>query len=252
MKPVGTLTVASFLVICQVIPLSARDLSDAIREGDQLWEGRADPAKAQASIDAYMKALKVNPDHYEASWKVARSCFYLGDSLPETDALKERHRALGEKGMEYATRAIEAQPQGIEGHYYYALSLAEYSIGISIVKALLKGLAPDYQSHLEKVLSINRAYDYGGPLRALGRYWYRLPWPKRDLKKSIAYLEEARAIAPFSVRGHVYLAESYLKKGEKEAAREALDKALTSASQGLEVDAERWQQRARELLDEHF
>ena len=186
-----------------------------MHEGDLLWAERADPDKAQASIEAYMNVLAVDPGHYEACWKIARSYFYLGDRLPETDELKDRHKELGEQGMSYATRALKVNPEGIEGHYYYALSLAQYSIGISIVKALLKGLGPDYERHLDKVLAINREYDYAGPLRAMGRYWYRLPWPKRDLKKSIDYLEQSVEAAPQSIRGYVYLAESYLKDGRK-------------------------------------
>jgi len=141
----------------------------------------------------------------------------------------------------------------LKGNYYYALSLAQYSIGISIVKALLKGLAPDYERHLEKALAINKEYDYGGPLRAMGRYWYRLPWPKRDLEKSIDYLEASIEIAPHSIRGYVYAAESYLRDGDKDRAEVALQKALSIESDpGLEVDARRWEGRVEVLLSEHF
>ena len=160
---------------------------------------------------------------------------------------------MGEEGMSYAMRALQVNPEGIEGHYYYALSLAQYSIGISIVKALIKGLGPDYERHLGKALAINSDYDYAGPLRAMGRYWYRLPWPKRDLKKSIYYLEQSVEAAPQSIRGYVYLAESYLKNGENERAKAALQKAvMIESNSGLEVDARRWKGRAEELLREHF
>ena len=253
MKKIASRILASFCVALIASPLSALDSAPLMHEGDLLWGERADPDKAGASIDAYMKVLTVDPDYYEACWKIARSYFYLGDRLPETDELKDRHKKMGEEGMSYAKRALKVNPEGIEGHYYYALSLAQYSIGISIVKALLKGLGPDYESHLEKALSINREYDYGGPLRAMGRYWYRLSWPKRDIKKSIDYLEQAIEVAPLSLRGYVYLAESYLKNKEKERAKALLQKALTIESNpGLEVDAKRWQERAEELLEEHF
>jgi tetratricopeptide (TPR) repeat protein len=253
MNRIYSYIVLSFCVAILTSPLGALDTALLLHEGDLLWADRAYADKAQASIAAYMKVLTVEPDNYAACWKIARSYFYLGDKLPETNELKDRHRELGEKGMSYAKRALQVNPEGIEGHYYYALSLAQYSIGISIVKALLKGLGPDYERHLEKVLAINKEYDYAGPLRAMGRYWYRLPWPKRDLKKSIYYLKESIERAPLSIRGYVYVAESYLKDGERGRAKAALEKALRIESNaGLEVDAKRWKGRAEVLFSEHF
>ena len=160
MNRIYSLILVSFCAAILTSPLSAQDSALLLREGDLLWAERADADKAQASIDAYMKVLAVDPDDYEACWKIARSYFYLGDRLPETKDLKDRHKELGEKGISYAERALKVNPEGIEGNYYYALSLAQYSIGISIVKALLKGLGPDYERHLEKALAINREYDY--------------------------------------------------------------------------------------------
>ena len=60
----------------------------------------------------------------------------------------------------------------------------------------------------------------------MGSYWYLIPWPKRDIKKSIRYLEEAVACAPTNILGHVYLAESHLKAGKRELAKKHLQKAL--------------------------
>jgi len=165
--------------------------------------------------------------------------------------MRDRHREMGLEGMHYAKKAVELNPRGVEGHYYYTLTLGQYSIGISIIKALAKGLGPQYEEHIEKALEIDRNYDNAGPLRAIGRYWYKVPWPKRNLEKSIHYLKEAVVTAPINARGHVYLAESYLKAGEKDLAREHLQKAVEIIPDlKQEVDAERWQERAGELLKE--
>jgi tetratricopeptide (TPR) repeat protein len=227
--------------------------ADLLREGDLLWQARAEEGKALASIAAYKRVLEIDGDNYDACWKIARSYFFIGDGLPETDEMKERHREMGEQGMPYGKKALAVNPGGIEGHYYYALCIAEYSIGISIVKALAKGLGPEYEKHVGKALEINRCFDGAGPLRAMGRYWYKLPWPKRDIEKSIRYLKEAAEAAPFSIRGRVYLAESYLKENDKGLAQAELRKALEiQPDVTREVDAVRWQKRAGELLKENF
>lgn len=220
-----------------------------MQKADALWEGRAVHENIRKAIPIYTEILDKNPDCYEAAWKLARAYFFLGDLLPETKELKDRHREMGEKGMFYGKRALELNPEGIEGHYYYGLSLAQYSIGISIVKALLKGLGPEYERQIKKAIEINEAYNYAGPLRAMGRYWYRLPWPKRDLKKSIDYLERAANIAPMIIRGHVYLAETYLKKGKKDLAGSQLKEAIEMEPDlKIEPDALRWKEKAREIL----
>ena len=231
----------------------SQDVSFFMSEGDALWEKRAEVEKARASISSYKKVLEINAHNHEACWKIARACFYLGDALPETDEMSEHHKKMGEEGMSYAKRALKLRPEKVEGHYYYVLSIAQYSIGISIIKALAAGLGSKYEEHIARALAIDKNYDNAGPLRAIGKYWYRLPWPKRDIKKSIQYLKEGVASAPASVRGHVYLAESYLKAGEKELAKEHLQKALGVVPDlTQEVDAERWKQRAKELLGEGF
>ena len=234
-------------------PAFSQRASDLMREGDLLWQARAEEGKALSSIDAYKRVLAIDDDNYDACWKIARSYFFLGDALPEADEMRDRHREMGEQGMPYAKKALGVNPGGIEGHYYYALCIAEYSIGISIVKALAKGLGPEYEKHVGRAMEIDRLYDGAGPLRAMGRYWYKLPWPKRDIKKSIQYLKEAAAAAPFSMRGRVYLAESYLKEDDKVQAQAELRRALEMQPDlAREIDAERWQKRAGELLKENF
>jgi len=225
--------------------------SSFMREGDVLWEERVEREKARAAMSSYQKVLEVEGESYEACWKIARVCFYLGDLLPETEEMKDQHREMGEEGMRYAKRALELNPEGVEGHYYYVLSIAQYSIGISIIKALTRGLGSDYEEHIGKALEINKNYDSAGPLRAMGRYWYRLPWIKRDIKKSIRYLKEAVASAPANVRGYVYLAESYLKAGEEDLAKAHLQKSLEIVPDlNKEVDAMRWKEKAGMLLKE--
>lgn len=242
--------------MCVLIPASlgfSQDSSILMREGDSLWEERKDVEKAKASITDYQKVLEIDENNYEAYWKISRSYFYLGDRLPETKEMRDRHKEMGIEGMRYAEKAIELNPQGIEGHYYYTLCLAQYSIGISIIKALAKGLGSKYEKHMGKALEINKNYDNAGPLRAIGRYWYRLPWPKRDTKKSIRYLKEAVELAPTNIRGRVYLAESYLKAKEKKLAREHLQKAIEIVPDFThEVDAKRWKERAGVLLKEEL
>lgn len=232
-------------------PVHSEDITSLLKEGDRWWEQRMDRKSFDASLLLYQKALECDPSSYEVNWRISRSYFWLGDQLGDSEG--EEHRSYGETGTRYGKAAIQQNPSGIEGHYYYALNLAQYGLGISIIKALVQGLGSEYEERLRTVLKINREYDDAGALRAMGRYFYKLPWPKRDVRKSIEYLKEAVRIATWNCRGRVYLAESYLKDGERTLARDELMRAISEESNPKrEIDQSRWKEIARMILKREF
>ena len=233
----------------QSFPVLPREVIVLMQEADSLWEQKEDVVKVELALESYKRVLDLDENNYDACWKIARAYFSLGDRHPGNKETRETRKKVGTAGMKHAKKALELNPQGLEGHYYYALCLSQYSIGIGSVKTILKGLGSEYENHMYKAFTLNKYYDHAGPLRALGRYWYYLPWPKKDLKKSIRYLIEAVYYAPTNVRGQVYLAEAYLKADKRELARNHLLKAIKILPDSKqEVDAQRWKDRARELL----
>ena len=150
--------------------VSSQNSSMGMQEGDALWEERRASGKVEEVINAYKKVLEVDPDNYEAYWKIARAYFLLGDMLDEIKENRKRHREVGKEGMRYGQMAFELNPKGVEGHYYYGLCLAKYTLGITFITALTGGVASKYEEHMEKALELDRDYDSAGPLRALGRY----------------------------------------------------------------------------------
>jgi tetratricopeptide (TPR) repeat protein len=151
--------------------------------------------------------------------------------------------------MQCAQRALKANPSGLEGHYYHALCLSQCRIAISRFRTLVQGLEREYEEHMNHAFRLNKYYDAAGPLKGLGRYFYYLPWPRKDLKKSIAYLEEAFAFAPRNIRAPVYPAESYLKAGKRDLALACLRKALQVVpDETRDIDALRWKKDAEKIL----
>lgn len=245
------ITLVGFLTVWYPLSVFSEVESVWMQEGDALWEERREVRKVEEAIGAYAKVLEANPKNYEACWKISRAYFLLGDMLDEIKENRSRHKELGKEGMDYGEKAAILNPQGVEGHYYYGLCLAKYTLGVSFITALTKGLASKYETHMAQALAIDKNYDSAGPLRALGRYWHKIPWPKRDMKQSIAYLEEAITNAPMNIRGRFYLAEAYLKVKQKDAAQEQL-RIATQLPVDLkeEISAQRWKEKAESLLKE--
>ena len=52
---------------------------------------------------------------------------------------KEICAEYGKEGMKYGEKAIQLNPGGVEGHYYYGLSVGIYSDGVSVFTALKEG-----------------------------------------------------------------------------------------------------------------
>ena len=75
-------------------------------------------------------------------------------------------------------------PSRVEGWFYASAGVGMYSLGISIVTALLDGMESKYIDRLKKAQAADPTYyDHGADV-SWGRYWYELPWPKYDGEKS--------------------------------------------------------------------
>jgi len=118
---------------------------------------------------------------------------------------------------------------GVEGNAWYGFSVASYSDSVSVLTALKEGLKNKTQSSFENAYRIDKMYWDGGPIKALGRFWFVLPWPLQDKKLSLQYLREFQKTFPNDPEGQVYLAETLMKTGGNEEAKTLLQKTETSS-----------------------
>jgi len=172
--------------------------------------------------------VEANPDSYEANWKCARAHREYADHAleGEHEGWKDICKEYGKKGMEYAEKAKELEPEKIEGHYYFGLSAGTYSDGVSILKALKEGLKGSTQDAFYKAYDIDKMYDIGGPMLAIGRFWHQLPFPLRNKRRAEKYFEEHHKYFPDDPEGLVYFAELLIDRGKKKEAKPLLEKAI--------------------------
>ena len=115
-------------------------------------------------------------------------------------------------------------------------------------------LLPKIMDELKRVLALDETYDQAGVHRVLGRIYFEAPaWPISvgDKKKSLSHLTTAVRLAPGNSTNHLYLAETLLDMGEKDQAREELQKVLQDGQNALHPKAlEEDRREARRLLEE--
>ena len=117
-------------------------------------------------------------------------------------------------------------------------------------------MVPLIIEEMEHSLKVNPSYEQAGAHRVLGRIYYCCPgWPLSvgNINDSLEHLSTAVSLAPDNSTNHLYLAETLLKLGKKEEARQELENVLKATRHAhcphhLEED----RQESRRLLQENW
>ncbi|HEY8206320.1 MAG TPA: hypothetical protein VIG99_02485 [Myxococcaceae bacterium] len=185
---------------------------------DELFAKRSDPAASKEVESLLAEAMKSFPDNAQVVWRQARWNVWRASSL-SGDAKKD----LGKLTWELGDKIAKLDPRLVEGPYYGALGIGQYSEGAGIVNALMQGLEGKFNDRLDKAIQMNADFDHGGPMMTKGRYFWSLPWPKRDLAKATEWLNKCLAKHAYNARCHLYLAETLLDDGKPQEAKAQVD-----------------------------
>jgi hypothetical protein len=158
---------------------------------------------------------------YELLWRAARVCFWLGDD-PSQSA--EERSKIGKIGWDYAERALALAPQKADGYYWAAVNMGNYALGLGVMKALSIGLEGKFRERLSRAEQLSPRYNNGGIGVAWGRFFEKLPWPKRDRARAEQSLRKVLAeVNPNNLRARVYLADTLAQAGHPQEAKQLLD-----------------------------
>ncbi len=222
------------------------DVKRLLASVDEQWARRDAPGAVDAMRARLAEAERLAPNDYDVLWRQARLYFWLADdpSLPKND--KSR---LGRVSWQYGDRATAANPARVEGWDYAAAGMGNYALGVGIFTALRQGLEGKFKERLARATRIDAKFEDGAIQTAWGRFWYELPWPKYDARKSRHALEDALKLNPDNVRAHVYLADLLEKEDHPKEARAELEKAIANPPGRYDAPEERrWQAVARGRL----
>ncbi|MCP3142554.1 tetratricopeptide repeat protein [Pyxidicoccus xibeiensis] len=209
------------LALCLLVALPGRAADPGLlAKLDGLHQKRSDSAAAK-ELEAELKAaLDAAPEDFDLVWRKARLLQWQADGASQ-EKLK---KVLGRQTWDWGEKAVKLSPERVEGHYYAATGIGAYSQAVGVMKALGEGLEGKFNERLDKAIQLNADFELGAPLLVKGRYYYELPWPKRDLGKSAALYEKVIAKHPQMLRAYLFLAETLLKDGKAEKAKDAIQK----------------------------
>jgi tetratricopeptide (TPR) repeat protein len=208
---------------------------------DDLYKRRDDRAAWAEEQRLVQATLARAPQDYGVLWRAARSYFWLSD---DPGLNNDQRSKLGKDGWDLAERAVAANPNDVAGQYYAAVCMGNYVLGLGIMKALSKGLEGKFRDRLGRAEQLNPRFEHGAIDTAWGRFYDKLPWPKRDRTKAAEHLRRALQIGPDNLRARVYLAQVDLEEDRAPEAKRLLDE-VTPARGGRDGSPE--ERRAKAL-----
>jgi tetratricopeptide (TPR) repeat protein len=230
-------------------PAPAADLAALLSTADAAWATRDQPGQLEVLASSLDAADKAAPASYAVLWRQARRLGWLAEDPKLTPEEKSR---IGKLAWEAGDKASALEPGKVEGYFYAMSGVGNYSLGIGVVSALMKGIEGKFKERLARAEAIDPGFEAGAIPMSWGRLYFELPWPKHDARLSEKYLRESIARNAGNVRAHVYLADLLLDEGKKDEARAEYQRALdvpVIAGQGDPPEQRRWQVVARESLE---
>jgi tetratricopeptide (TPR) repeat protein len=187
---------------------------------DELHRRRDDKAAYGEAQRLVQAGLARAPGDYGLLWRAARFYFWASD---DPGVSHEQRSRWGKDGWDIAEHAIAVNPNDVAGYYYAAVCMGNYALGLGVVKALSLGLEGKFRDRLGHAAALNDGYENGGVETAWGRFFDKLPWPKRDRKQAEEHLRRALQINPAALRARVFLAGVYLESDRAAEAKQLLD-----------------------------
>ncbi|MCE9667229.1 hypothetical protein LY474_05315 [Myxococcus stipitatus] len=233
------------LALCALVAFPARAADpEVLARLDALHARRADVAAVKELEAALKQALAATPDDFELVWRQARLLQWQADGAVSNDKLK---KVLGRQTWDAAEKAVKLAPERVEGHYFAATGIGAYSQAVGVMKALGEGLEGKFNERIDAALRIDPDFSMGAPLLVKGRYFYELPWPKRDLKKSAEYYEKVIKKHPQMLRARYFLAETLLKDDKAKQAHEAIQQVKQGSVAYDPAEGQRVQEWAKKV-----
>jgi FimV-like protein len=227
-------------------------VAQLIAEGDDFSEKQFDNQKA---LDKFLEAEKLAPNNDEVLWRISRSYVDIGEHYPATtDGEKQKQLETYDKALQYATKAIAANPKNSMAYCRRAIATGRVALfkGVFSVGGLVNSTKADCEKAIELNPSNAAAY------YVLGRGHAKLVekpkfirWPLGlgwgNIEDALKNYDKAIALRPDFIMYRLDAARAYVEHDDYQKAKEHLN--LIPSLPKKDEDDDQFRKEANELLE---
>jgi tetratricopeptide (TPR) repeat protein len=246
------------MLVCFVsgVALGEDQFSKLKAIGDAAWGNRDNLDQLKKCMDAYEKALQIQPDNQLILSRLSIGSYWMGNLHPGSDFGQFRKDCF-QKGMNYAKQLTKINPKSAPGIFWDATNNASFCKEKGFMKSAMN--VGTIKEQANQVLKIDRYYYRGGPQRLLARIYWGTPrffrkWGE-GLQDGADLLNDALSKYPNFTLSYIFLGDIYWEMSEKEKARKTFEKVFSIPENAIpEYSAEnrRDKKTAKKKLREYF
>lgn len=185
-----------------------------LERGDRLARQSSARKRVQGA-NLMLRSYQMAPGKFRTLVAASRACMLRGFETKSSG----RMRYWGERGWKLSKELIRRWPKRAQGYAWAAIHVGLIAKGSSHASVFFRGLHIQLEKMAKAAVKRNSLVYDGLGHRVLGRYYYRLPWPMRNLNKSLKHLRLAYILSPHDANGLLFYAETLWAKGKKRKAR---------------------------------
>jgi FimV-like protein len=228
-------------------------VAQLIAEGNGYAEKIFDNQKA---LDKYSEALELSPNNYEILWRISRAYVDIGEHLAsKSDEEKQKQLEIYEKALEFAKKAVAANPEGAMGYTREAIANGRIALFRGIWESI--DLVKQTRVDCEKAIALDSAeaaaYYVLGRTNAkvcekpkIIRWPLGLGWANMD--DAVKNYEKAIELRPNFIMYRIDCARAYIEMDEYEKARVHLIEIAALPKE--DEDDDNFRKDALDLLEE--
>lgn len=211
--------------------IRAEDMDGLMKKGDA-WDAQLQTQKA---LDAYLAAEKLGPPNAELLRRIAKE---YGELMPDTNSTDEK-RKLGEKALDYAKKAVAADPKDAMAQLAAAVCYGRLAPLLdNKTKIAYSRLVKE---HAERSLALDPNNDL--TYNVLGTWNYELAGlnsflravagviygqlPDASYAEAVKDFRKALQLNPGRLANHIGLGRAYAALGETAEAKQELERGLS-------------------------
>jgi tetratricopeptide (TPR) repeat protein len=194
---------------------------ELIRQADELFRQRDDPAKVSEAIDALKRVRRADRRNFDAAWRLSRLYFYQA-KLAKDDKAIDQAQNDGIDAGKVATRIESEKP---DGYFWMGANLGEKA-----KRNPVTGLASitDLREAMNKVIALQPGYEGASAYDILAQIELQTDViGGGSATKAVEYLEKAIEIEKNNSNLYLHLGEAYLATDKNAEGKKQLEHVLS-------------------------